>query len=356
MQKPDAPEPVGDLQNSKLDQMTLWAGAEGVHLEMKMVAPPGLDDQPASETPHEQVSGEPAGQLGLFGADGGAQEAGARDGAGVPTGAAVLGVVGRAWRRARSRRWSRVAGVCAAGVLVLCVLAGLFVHALLRERPAWWKSVGNDPETVRTADAVELGIQRVLAAERALGEDGSSDVWPVSVKDVDANAWLNHRLRKWLVNQGHGALWPERVREVQVHFADGLIHIGALVDDGEGGGARVLAASLQPQFREDGSLWMPAHRVSVGRLGVPASWVLESEGEGEVGGVDVPDRLSDLPQAGQMLSAFAGEVPVLSSSRIKLGDGRAVDLVGVEARNGRLYMECRTVWLGARDGRQASTR
>lgn len=263
-------------------------------------------------------------------------------------------------RRRRNRRIALAAGF----IVVALVSAGaLIALALAQENPRWWTSVNpDDPHTVELAEAVENGLTSALTrvrpapASRA-GTAGANDAaWSVFITNEQANAWLNVRLKRWLADQTEQGVidfkWPREVGQVQVCFEDGRIHVGARVErPGAGSEARprpqTLGASLRVGFGSDGSLWLTAERIEIGRLPVPASWVLgsarsrgASAGEKKVG--EVSEDLARLPQTQKVIEAFRGERPVISRPVIKLADGRRVRLLAIEPKDGRLVITAQT--------------
>lgn len=266
----------------------------------------------------------------------------------------------------RSHPWRRrVIG----GAFVVAVVGGaltLVGIALSQEAPAWWSVIdARDPEVLAAAQRVENGAATQLTKIRQQSDeiaDGSSAPWTVALKASDANAWLATRLGKWLENQEAEAggkrpvfKWPRELGQVQVRFEGGVIGVGASVratgkastDQGED--VQVLTASIRPELRADGSLWMPAGWVSLGRLSVPAAWMLPSSLPAEdkkhvsVAKANVPETLRDLPQTRDMLAVFSGEMPAMKRPVIRIGDGRRVELLRLEPRDGVLLITCRTL-------------
>ena len=115
---------------------------------------------------------------------------------------------------------------------------------------------------------------------------------------------------------------------------------------GGGGGEGITIAlgseptTLDPQIREDGSLWMPARWVSVGRLAVPGDWVIDHADRRR--DQFIPEDLKDLPETAAMFRAFAGEAPIATDAVVTLGDGRVVRLLEMRPADGRLELTCRT--------------
>jgi hypothetical protein len=237
----------------------------------------------------------------------------------------------------------------ALGLAVLGGATALIGAALVQEPPRWWRSIdARDPALADKAQLVENGAATQLTKIRSSG-DGSalSAPWTVALKAEDANAWLATRLRTWLTSQEGGALgWPKELGQVQVDFDDGQIRLAASIHAGgaaSGSSAQVLSASLRPELRDDGSLWMPASNIGLGRLTLPASWMLATSGKGTVGVGDVPESIRALPQTRDLVKVISGEAAAMRSATIRIGDGRRVRLLGIDSREGVLLITCQTL-------------
>lgn len=251
-------------------------------------------------------------------------------------------------------RWpNRRRILVAAGFIVVAVSTALVLVALalVQEQPGWWAVVDTtDPRTISTAEAVENGITTALTQVRgasASADDAPGRPWSVFITTDQANAWLGVRLRRWLADQSEqGAIdfrWPDDLREVQVAFTRGHIHIGARVmRPGASVAAsprpQVLAAVIRPMLDPDGALWFTAERVQIGRLPLPASWVLGRAGRGD----DAAAELASRPQSRRLLAALAGQGPAVRRPTIRLADGRRVRLVAIAPTEGRLLLTCVT--------------
>jgi hypothetical protein len=257
-------------------------------------------------------------------------------------------------RRHRARRIAVAVGFVLVTISTAVVLIAL---ALTRENPRWWTAVNPaDPETVATAERVENGVTSALTQVRIANnaadgpESAATAAWQVFITTEQANAWLNVRLRRWLADQAEqGNLdfrWPEGVGQMQVSFQHGRIHLGAVITRPSPGGgpprSQTLAAALRPEFGPDGSLWMTAERIEIGRLAVPADWVIGSGEKTAAKVADVSTELARQPQTERVLAAIRGERPVLSRPSIKLADGRRVRIVAIEPADDRLVFTCTT--------------
>jgi hypothetical protein len=240
----------------------------------------------------------------------------------------------------RLRRWVIGAGALAVA-LVTCSVA--LAMTLADQTPVWWRSVrGDDPKTLARGIEVENRtgniIYKVRPADTAAPDRYQSEVWTVDFSAPEANAWLNARLPGWLGSQWEESVWPSEMSEVQVEFRDGLVAVGARIT--LGGRQRYFTATIEPQIHADGSLWLPARWVSVGRLAAPGDWVVEYAGRRRE--QFVPEDLKDLPETATMFRAFAGEAPMARDAVVTLGDGRVVRLLAMAPADGRLQFVCRT--------------
>ncbi|MEM8757711.1 MAG: hypothetical protein AAGF47_08005 [Planctomycetota bacterium] len=259
------------------------------------------------------------------------------------------------------RRHRHVSGwvlACVAGAAVLLVLSAA---TLARSTPRWWGPIDfGDPSLAVLAQNVENGAITHITADHQ-GATSASVEWPVKLSDDGANAWLNLRLRAWLpkLTAGEfepvydaatgeylgevpidGVEWPEGVREIRLAFRDGRFRIGALVE--ADGRDRVFSATLAPEVRADGSLWMRATRVGIGRLSLPAWMVLGDDG-GWLRGSMPADLLATV-EAEAVFEKLAGQAPLFEDAVIKLGDGRRVRLLTLRVGSESLVARFRTEW------------
>lgn len=242
------------------------------------------------------------------------------------------------------RRWLlRAAGL----IVVLIVLGGVAAWQLIGQRPLWWRSVNAaDPATIDRAKSVENMVINEVYQRRAADpvyqptEEGSwrSERWVIRIPVTEANAWLNARLPKWMANQHDPVRLPSELEGLRVEFQEGVILVGAQVR--AGGQTRIFTATLEPELAPDGSLWLPARWVHVGRLPVPVPVLLRS-----VGAVIrrmIPPSVLALPETEAMARAFAGEQPVVERPVLRLEDGRRVRVLAVRPRDGVLEITCQT--------------
>jgi len=232
-------------------------------------------------------------------------------------------------------------------VAIAVVLAGgwIVVGSMTRAAPAWWRRIDPANErTVQRANDLEGAISHHISMVRpgSTGEAGGgvwrTEPWTVAMRAEDANAWLNVRLPVWMARENPRFEWPDEMTDLQVHFDAPLIRIGARVlADGR---EHYLSATLTPELRGDGSLWVKADWVHVGRLPIPASWVL---GEAEARAEDlIPAELRDVPEAKTFFRIVAGEEPMAERPVVRLPDNRRVRLMALKAEKGWVAITCRT--------------
>lgn len=233
-------------------------------------------------------------------------------------------------------------------IFVLGLLGAGGAYLLSCQPPSWWRSIDlSDPMLAQRGQAVENDLTTELSRVRAGASPAArAQSWQISIDTTAANAWLNTRLASWAESRGDvkPGSWPREIREVQVDFDDGLVRLAVRLEVGGGGGTggreRVLTADLRPQVRDDGTLWMEAQSVALGRLPLPASWVIGlARGEGPVA---LPATISGSAGVQHVARALAGEGPLMTQAQFKLPDGRRVRMLNLEPRGGKLIVTCTT--------------
>lgn len=233
------------------------------------------------------------------------------------------------------------------GIFALTALFFFTAYSLTHAAPAWWRSRRPaDAAAVKAAEEVENGLVTQFSSVRPgdpkfeprPGQSWQSEKWSISLSEADANAWLNERLRKWITTQDTKVRWPEEVQEVQVEMVEGELHIGTKVRTS--GGSRVIAMSVRPSVRTDGSLWMPADGVQLGTIPLPSSLVLEWA-ERAVREL-FPESNAARADTQNVLDAFQGKSAMVRDPVVKLEGGRRVRLLGILVRDGRIDLTFRT--------------
>lgn len=255
----------------------------------------------------------------------------------------------------RGRARFRVRGLVLAGALSLVGLASVGILAgylVAGARPGWWGPMDpGDPVNIANAKRIHVALTNQLNARRDAAENLSdaerfrSAPWGMRLAVDDANAWLNIEMPRWLRSSG-GRLptaWLDEIDQIRVDFDGKEIRAGveAPTDEGE----RWLWVTVEPRIDEDGSLWMLASTVHIGRLAMPARWVLDrAEHDLDTGETSVlPAAIARLPEARELISALRGERPLAVDPVIRLFDGgRQVRLLELKPEDGRLLIVCQT--------------
>jgi len=241
-------------------------------------------------------------------------------------------------------------------LIALTSVALLSASFLASRAPAWWPVRSNPrTEAVIAADLENAVVNQLHAArpmegpsegqklsESAGQTEGqptgwTSALWSVSLSESDANAWLAARLPKWLANQDDPIEWPAELSVVQSGFEEGRLQVGAQVLDGRQ--TRYVSCQLRLWIDDRGRLWAPADWVRLGRLAVPAEWIVERA----FGAAKPISRTIGAAHASQRVAAaLRGEEPLLDNPVLKLADGRHVRLVRLLLKNGHVEITCRT--------------
>lgn len=265
-------------------------------------------------------------------------ESRARTDAGLSVRGVLVAWAGRiGWIRAR--RALTAFGLLLAG---LVTVLGVMGWSLARTSPGWWRHWGIARErtverasVIENAMATQLFVVRPGAADWAEGEGPwRSEPWRVSLTDDDASAWLSGRLPAWLAAETDLPTWPEELSDLQIRFEPGRARLGVRL--GEAAEARVVTATLEPVVEDDGSLWVKTTWVHVGRLPLPASWVLErgrSEAESLIS-EELPDEALVMAAIRHGFAMLAGSAAASSDPVLELGDRRRVRLLDVRIGDG----------------------
>jgi hypothetical protein len=240
-------------------------------------------------------------------------------------------------------RWKRMAALLGLAIVLVIGAGALIAVSLSHAKPNWWRRIDpKDPLVEAAALRVENGAATQLSRVRPTDRgNGASDPWTIKVSSADANAWLASRLRPWLESRSDaGVVWPKELEGVEVRFEAGSIRVGACVrkissepdTPGKEPETRIISASLRPEFRADGSLWLPATGMAVGRLSVPRAWLIARAAP-----------RADTPGNRDLIAAVTGACAAMRSPIITIGDGRRVRLLKLDAEGDALYITCRTL-------------
>ena len=229
----------------------------------------------------------------------------------------------------------RKRAMLASGALVfigaVCLVAAVGV-SLSRSAPSWWIDVDKESErNIELANQVQNLSITYIHADHESVVDGVSQ-WPVKMTDEAANAWLNISMPAWFTKISDGMDWPESISQVQIVFDSGTLRLGVRVRTEIG--TRIYSCAIVPELRDDGSLWMKASTVSMGRLTLPASWMLRGA-ESHAAGY-IPEQLRGTAEAEALFEKLTGQLPLFDVAEVKLGDGRRVRLLDLRVRDGTI--------------------
>ncbi len=237
----------------------------------------------------------------------------------------------------RIMRWSLAIGVVLLMTLVVVIAAG---YRLTTQTPQWWTAIDpTDVQVIEQAERVENSLTTELSrADREGSADDQvwrSEPWTIHLSSDEANAWLNARLPRWAENRLEDFEWPVDVRSIQVAFEPGSVRLGASVRLDERD--RVLSAQLTPRVDDDGSVWLDLGWMYLGRLPVPAGFLLDTDLIGFA-----PKSVANDRELAELTDALAGRHPIASEPVISLADGRRVRIVSMELSEGELILTCQT--------------
>lgn len=222
----------------------------------------------------------------------------------------------------------------AIGLVVGVTGALVYANHRMKQAPDWWTPIdAADPAVREAALNVENGLSGELTRRRELterelplvGTVRASENWGVRLESGQASAWLTERLPKWAEAEGWLAAWPEELAELRLNFDGATIRLGARVRSSATSEGSYMTATLTPQFRGDGTVWLIADSVSIGRLPLPPAWVFS----GTPGDTDVLPSELEGDDLKEIFRVFLGDQPA-PDPLIRLGDGRRVRLVGIQ--------------------------
>jgi hypothetical protein len=212
--------------------------------------------------------------------------------------------------------------------IVACVALGLaiIVYIQVRQAPAWWTPMeSTDASLADMGRALENRVPTVLSDLRpGTTPSERAQPWRLLLPSSQANAWLATRLAPWLENRGYAM--PKGIEQTQVNFGEGSIAIGFQCAR-PGKEPLWLGATLKPEVRADGSLWLSARSISIGRLGLPPTMVLDERGTptsaASVLG-KLPPSLASNADVQRVVRVLMSQEPALKDASIALPDGRRV--------------------------------
>jgi uncharacterized protein YpmS len=205
-------------------------------------------------------------------------------------------------------------------VAVALGLASFTVSVVLPllHRPDFYQPVSAaDPLVVADAQQVE----HLVASEMTRIRPVDQPAWRIDLTQDQINRWLAVRLPQWLANQQIDAAVLEQIGQPMIAFTSRGIEAAAQAE--WAGVACVMRLIYQPEVDADGVVTLKLSGVRIGAM--------------PVGRGVVESMLADDVARG--MSGMVGELPL----RLPLGDGRAVEVIGMQVRGERVTLVCRTV-------------
>jgi hypothetical protein len=188
--------------------------------------------------------------------------------------------------------------------------------ALLATPAAYSPADPASPDARMLGEATENAVARAVSRVRPAAVDGpadgyASEPWELTLDESQLNAGLGARLPQWLVSRN--AAMPAGLSSPAVRVEPGRLTLAATCDTMLGG--VVLSQVLE------------VHGQTPPRL-TPRGWragVVRMPFEGPLAGLGLDRRLEDIAKP------------------IRLEDGRAVEILSIEATESTLVVRCRTV-------------
>lgn len=241
------------------------------------------------------------------------------------------------------------------GVILAAMATPLFgAYLLSRSTPTWWTRVEHAPGAPVEVGAVPADwpargaeVENAVVAQLSLVRQGQwdadgvwrSEPWSVSISEQDASAWLATRLPRWVKNREGDDAWPPQVAQSRVSFTDGRIIAGAMLRNG-GDAVQIMGVEIRPYVDEHGALRVPAMKVRIGRVSLPAGWLFGAITSRA--GDFIPRETLESPTAKTVSDALRGESVLTRNAVIRLEDGRRVRVLNMSPQNGRLDLTFQT--------------
>lgn len=151
--------------------------------------------------------------------------------------------------------------------------------------------------------------------------------------------WITAALPGWLASQTPPIVLPAEVDDLQVRFTSSGITLGARISTGFR--AQAVSARIGVDVRPDGSLWIPVRSLTLGRLPVPASLLIEQFG-GQSPRNPGDNRANAATGGLNIVAMLQGDAPAVQQAQIRLADGRRVRVLRIEPRDGEVWITLQT--------------
>ena len=226
----------------------------------------------------------------------------------------------------QKRRWVQWLFV---GLLVLVITPPLVVAALCGTQPSYWRVLdAENAEIQRDAERVERSVTSRLTRVRP-----DEETWRIHLSDSQINEWLATRLPKWLKNRGIKDEVLAKIKHPMFNADGRLLRLAAKIS------ASALVGVVQVGFEPhepvgDGPVRLKLAEARIGRLPVSVDLLTSAMVHG----------FGATEKEGKRIRQTLDSIEL----RLPLGDGRRVDVVGLEPRQDGVLLSCRTVQVNAR--------
>lgn len=212
------------------------------------------------------------------------------------------------------------------GLILFVTVLALPYASLARSTPRWWSEAAADSGVSGGEEAAQR-LENAITTELHRGRRGG-EAWEFTLHELQANAWIAHRLPRWLAHRDPGVV--KELPEVRVRFEPGRVLLGALRD------GRVVGCALQIGLDDRGAMRARMRDARVGRAPLLGSLARSVARDA------MPQRLRDDPDAVRILEAVLTGTPTEERVSLRLEDGRRVRIVGVRVESGTLTIGCVT--------------
>lgn len=215
------------------------------------------------------------------------------------------------------------------GLILFVTVLALPYASMARSAPRWWSEVSLVSEAARGPAGAEAAqrLENAITTELHRGRRGGES-WEFTLHESQANAWIAHRLPRWLAHRDPAVV--KELPEVRVRFEPGRVLLGAQQGD------RVVGCALQVGLDDRGALRAKMRDARVGRAPLPGSLARSVARDA------MPQRLREDPDAVRILEAVLTGTPTEERVTLRLEDGRRVRIVGVRVESGTLTIGCVT--------------
>ena len=208
--------------------------------------------------------------------------------------------------------------IVAMGLSIVIGIVSIFLVSGLNNIPSWWahsdRVIIGDADAIADAEQFENAISTQLTQPR----DPNQPRWAVAVTEQQANDWLAIRCRQTIETHfGHDA-WPSELDRLRVGFVDNQLIVGGRLRHASG--SLIVWAKLDLLIDDHGELFTKLKHVRVGTTIVP-KWIVS-----------------------KLVRRYEANNQTLrvGSALIDLGDGRRVQLLGVQVNGDQLELALET--------------